>query len=129
MPRAPEQQNTEDTMDDASYDDWETVSEGFGTKIMWDVGKTFVGTFTGTRTVSVDDKEDGFTDVLAAEFQSNGTKYWCWLPYALEEIINTDDPEKRLSPGEEVYIKCTGEEPTKRNLNPVKVFTIKRRKN
>lgn len=129
MPRQPvKNENTEDQMQDAEFEDWEVVSEGFGSKIVWDVGTVFIGTFRGTRLVPVDDKEDGFSEVTAAEFTDRmGEKFWCWLPYQLKEIIETEDEDKKLNVGDEIYIKCTGESETKRGLNPVKTFSIKRK--
>ena len=120
MPRKPSDY-PEDTMSDDVAEDWETVSESFGTKIEWTVGARFIGEYTGTRQVEVDDKEDGLSMVDAAEFLRNGEKFYCWLPFALKQVIDSG----KLTVGQTVFIECTGEESTKRGLNPVKVFTIK----
>ena len=123
MPRAvAKPENLEDLMDEEHAEQWETVSEGFGTKIEWTVGHSFIGEFTGTREVELDDGGGGFSNAKAAEFvDAQGEKHWCWLPYGLAKVIEDGD----LSPGRTVFIKCTGEQATKRGLNPVKTFTIK----
>lgn len=126
MPRAtrPEPDHIEDTMDDVSAEDWETVSEGFGTKIEWVIGAKFIGVFTGTKMVPLKSgAEEGnpLDEAEAAEFTKNGEKFYCWLPYQLREVIDNG----KLTEGDTVYIECTGEEETKRGLNKVKTFTIK----
>jgi hypothetical protein len=123
MPRRTvEAANTEDLMSDSAAEEWETVSEGYGQKILWSKGYTFTGTFDGTREVPLDDSEDGFSTAPAASFtDSAGQKYWCWLPYQLKESLTPD------MVGAVVRITCTGEETTKRGLNPVKTFTIQRK--
>jgi hypothetical protein len=125
MPRATvASNNTEDLMDDTHAEEWEVVSEDFGTKILWEVGTTFIGTFFGVKEVEVDDKEDGLSTALSATFaDSNGEKHWCWLPYQLQQAI----ADGVISEGDVVRIKCTGEQPTKRGLNKVKTFTIQRK--
>lgn len=125
LPRTPrDTDHITDTMDDESYENWETVSEGFGTKIEWNVGVRFIGVFTGTRMVPVQkDAESGnpLDEAEAAEFTKDGEKFYCWLPYQLKEVIT----EGKLTAGQTVYIECTGEEETKRGLNKVKTFVIK----
>jgi hypothetical protein len=122
MPRTvKDTDHTEDLMDDTSYENWESISEEFGTKIEWNVGTRFVGEFTGTREVEVDDKEDGLSTATAAEFIKEGEKFYCWLPFQLKEVIDNGT----LTPGRTVFIECKGESPTKRGLNPVKTFNIK----
>lgn len=125
MPRAAKDtDNMTDNMDDETYEDWETVSEGFGTKIEWVIGARFVGVFTGTRMVPMkSDAEEGnpLDEAPAAEFTKDGEKFYCWLPYQLKEVIDNGV----LKPGQTVFIECNGEESTKRGLNKVKTFTIK----
>jgi hypothetical protein len=125
MPRKPtDNDHLEDTMDDAAFEDWETVSEGFGTKIEWVIGARFVGEFTGTRIVPL--KEDAdmsnpLDTAPAAEFMKDGEKFYSWMPHQLQTLIDNG----KLKEGQTVYIRCDKEEATKRGLNPVKVFTIK----
>jgi hypothetical protein len=122
MPRPVQPENTEDLMDDESYEEWETISEGFGTKIEWTVGKKFIGEYIGVKDVPLDDKDDGFSTAPAAQFHAtSGEKFYCWLPYSLKEVIDNGT----LTEGRTVMIHCTGESPTKRGLNPVKTFTVK----
>lgn len=122
MPRPTvKKENTEDLMTDAVHEEWETVSKGYGEKILWDTGVVFTGTFNGTRDVEVDDGKDGFTTALAAEFtNADGETFWCWLPYQLKEAIQNGT----IKEDDKVRITCTGEQSTKRGLNPVKTFTI-----
>lgn len=120
MAAAPE--NAEDWMDEEHAENWETVSEGFGTKIEWTVGRSFIGTFDGVKIVELDDKEGGFTNAPSATFHDNmGEKFWCWLPHQLKLAVE----EGKLSEGRVCFIKCEGEQQTKRGLNPVKTFTVK----
>jgi hypothetical protein len=120
MPR-PAAKDPLDMMDDDHAEEWETVSEDFGTKLVWEVGTVFIGIFTGTREVELDNSDDGFTNVTAAEFTSNGEKFYSWLTFALAKAFTGDDA---IAVGTKVRIHCTGETATKRGLNPVKVFTI-----
>jgi hypothetical protein len=124
MPRKPtDSDHIEDLMDDEAFEEWESVSESMGTKLEWNVGSQFVGQYTGIEQVKVDDSEspDGFSYVDAATFLRNGEKFFSWLPWSVKAVIDSG----KLSVGQTVFIKCTGEEKTKRGLNPVKVFDIK----
>lgn len=123
-PKAPSNTAQEDGMDEETFEDWESVAEGFGTKVVFDnIGDKFSGKFTGTRTVELT-KDGGDLEVAkAAEFTKNGQKYWCWIPYQLREAIDSEE----IIPGDVVQIEFTGESETKRGLNPVKVFTIRRK--
>lgn len=111
-------------MDDESYEDWETVSEGFGTKIEWVVGARFIGVYQGSHMVPLkQDAEEGnpLDWAEAADFTKNGEKFYSWMPYQLKQTVT----DGKLSPGQTVFIECNGEEETKKGLNPVKTFTIK----
>lgn len=125
MPRkATDTDHLEDTMDDSTFDDWEEVATSRGTKIEWNVGTRFVGVYLGTDIVPLkeDAEEDNELDTApAARFERAGEKFWSWQPYALKEAIDAG----KLQEGQTVFIECTGEESTKRNLNKVKTFTIK----
>lgn len=124
MPRTvKDTDHSEDLMDDASYENWETISEGFGTKIEWNIGTRFIGEYTGTRQVpSKEESEDGTFDMIdAAEFTKDGEKFYSWMPHQLQTVIS----DGALKAGQTVFIECLKEENTKRGLNPVKVFIIK----
>jgi hypothetical protein len=125
MPRATvATANSEDMMDDASFESWEVVAEGYGTKIIWEVGTTFVGTFVGVREVPIKNNDDEDETIVAATFaDSNGERFWSWQPFALKEAIE----QGKITEGNIVRIACTGEEPTKRGLNKVKTFKIQRK--
>jgi hypothetical protein len=134
MPRATVKQDSqENRLDDASFDDWETVSSDFGTKIVWGKNEkageteTFVGTFLGVRIVPLGDadSEGNVLDTAeAAEFADmNGERFYSWLPYALKSAIE----DETIIPNDVVRIHYTGETATKRGLNPVKTFDIKRK--
>jgi hypothetical protein len=109
-------------MDDASYDEWETVSESLGTKLEWNVGTRFVGEYAGIKEVKVDDEdtEDGFSMVDAATFLKDGEHFYSWITYAMKQVIDSG----KLAVGQTVFIHCTGEEKTKSGYT-VKVFDIK----
>lgn len=112
-------------MTDAAYEEWDTVSEGYGTKIEWNIGTQFIGVFTGVRKdipVSDNPTEGNPLDYAnAAEFNKDGEKFYSWMPYQLQTVID----EGKLKEGQTVFIRCDREENTKRGLSPVKVFTIK----
>lgn len=116
---------TENRLSDEDFDEWETISSDFGTKIEWGdkAGETpmFIGTYVGPRIIEMEDGESA----KAAEFFSEETqeKYYCWQGYSISAAIDA----KEMEPGDVVRIKYMGEKPTKRGLNPVKVLEIKRK--
>lgn len=105
-------------MTDEAYEEWESVSEEFGTKIEWNVGTRFIGQFTGVRK-DIDLGDGEVAD--AAEFTKDGEKFYSWIPYALAQVIESG----KLIPGDICMIECKREDTTKRGLNKVKVFDIK----
>jgi len=116
---------TENRLSDESYDEWETISTSFGTKIVWGDGPgetaSFVGVFTGPRMVPMDTDSDGnvLDSAKAAEFvDANGEKFYCWQGFAIETAID----DKEMDAGDTVRITYVGEQATKRGLNPVKVL-------
>lgn len=109
-------------MDDEAFADWETVVDDIGEKIEWQVGTVFIGTYNGVRHVELEAGDES-SKVPSARFTAtDGTSHWCWMPYGLRSAVDNDD----IIPGDKVRIECTGEQETKRGLNPVKTFDIKR---
>lgn len=118
---------------------WEQISEDFGepldwTPPVWDFaaedgsrrlitdGTTFVGTFLGIK--DIPDPDDDTKTIAVLNFLSeDGDKRYSWLTFQLEDTIK----RAAVQAGDVLFIKCTGERSTKRGLNPVKTFDIRRK--
>lgn len=98
--------------------DYTPISENFGEKITWAEGVGFKGTYLGSKIVPMDDG----SEAESAEFEdTEGKKFYSWMPYQLKQVIN----DGKLKPGMTVAILCTGEVPTNKGLNPVKMLDIR----
>jgi hypothetical protein len=114
---------------DADFEEWETVSSDFGTKIKWGNGpdetEQFVGVYKATREVpigEVNENGEPFETAIAVEFADmNGELFYSWQNFALKDAI----AKGTIQEGDTLMIKYTGEASTSRGLNPVKTFTIK----
>lgn len=127
MPRSGKQIDmdnfTEDSFSDADFDNWEQISEDFGTKIEWAEGVTVTLRYLGVKQVEQINEQTGEKELIdAALFEdAKGEKFYSWQPFALAEVITSG----KLQEKDIVRIACTGEAGTKRNLNPVKKFDIR----
>ena len=122
----------ENRLSDADFEQWETISSDFGTKLTWGDGSNgtcseFVGNYLGTNVIPIGEPdEDGnpLDSMSAAEFvDSNGEKFYCWINFALGAAIEKGEMQE----GDTVRITYLGESPTKRGLNPVKKLGIQRK--
>lgn len=122
----------ENRLSDSGFEEWDTISSEFGTKIEWGDGTNgttdvFVGEFLGVNSVALgepDDQGNPLDTAEAAEFvDANGEKFYSWLNFALKNIIE----DETMIPGDTVRICYAGTAPTKRNLNPVTKLTIQRK--
>lgn len=111
---------------DADWDDADDVSTDFGEKfhVGPDASKgdlpVYLGQFQGVKSVEMEETGEM---APAAEFLSaDGNKEYCWLTYALKESVDTG----AIEPGDFVRIKFIGYAKTKRGLNDVTRYEIKR---
>lgn len=121
MPRAgKEAENSSiiDSFSDADFDQWEQVSEDFGTRLEWSIGTTVTLRFIGTKEVT---QEDGNTFTLSLFEDALGELYNASIPYALQEAIDNG----RLKEQDIARIAVKGEATTGKGLNPVKKFDIR----
>ena len=110
----------EDTWADA-----EKLSGDNGTRIRFSgIGSTITGKFLGTVPMPTNEDPDENGEVPVTDYvlmeTSDGRVNFA-PPWQLREIL------PKLQVGDLLRIKLVGEQQTKRGLNPVKIFTIKRK--
>lgn len=103
---------------DADFDQWEQLSEDFGTRIEWSTAGAVILRFDGVKTVT---QESGETFTLALFSDAIGGVFNASIPFALQEVIDKGS----LKESDIVRIEYKGEAPTSKNLNPVKKFDIR----
>lgn len=117
---------------DADWDDADDVSTDFGEKFK--VGDNaakgdipfFVGVFQGVKDVPMPTEENPDEMAKGAEFlDESGNKCYCWLTFALSEALSPEADEP-IEVGDIVRIEFKGRSDTKRGLNPVTRYSIKR---
>lgn len=106
-------------------DDWasaEPLTSDTGTRIKFGVGDVIIGTFVGTATFPLtrDDPTGEKALYVLLDVEKGGRVNFA-PGFQMREIM------PKLTVGDMLRIECVGEQPTKRGLNPVKLFTIKRK--
>lgn len=108
-------------------DDWadaEPLVIGMGERILFRPGVVLIGEYVGTQVVEVDSdtakgEKESVTYVLIES--KDGKRYNFSPAYQVREAL------EECEVGDTLRIECTGEQSTRRGLNPVKLFTVKRR--
>ena len=113
------------TLSPSEYEEWETLTSELGDRIRFTtVGQVVVGRYEGTSEVSIVDDDGAEATRTAMILLTGDGKIHFFPPYQIRELLSN------LNIGDMVrieYIEYKGDSPTKRGLNPVKRFTVKRR--
>ena len=106
----------------AEYDEWETLTSELGDRIRFTtVGQVVIGRYEGTSEVSIIDDDGAEATRTAMILLTGDGKVHFFPPYQIRELLSD------LNIGDMLRIEYKGDSPTKRGLNPVKRFTVKRR--
>lgn len=110
------------TLSPSDYEEWETLTSELGDRTRFTtVGQVLIGRYEGTVDVSIIDDDGAEATRTAMVLVTGDGKVHFFPPYQIRELL----PE--LNHGDMLRIEYKGDSPTKRGLNPVKRFTVKRR--